>query len=166
MNAKRWHIMGFVFTLVLGTLLHFTYEWSENNLVVATFSAVNESTWEHLKLVYTPILLFSIVEYFVYGKKKPNFILIKTMSIALAMSTIVVTFYTYSGIIGKDYLWADIATFVLAGFLGYRFSYKHLQKEQPTIPYGNIMGLLGIFLITACILYFTFIPEFNILAPY
>ncbi len=158
MKRKYLHVAGTIFTLLLGTLLHFTYEWSGNNPVVAIFSAVNESTWEHLKLVYTPILLFSFVEYFVYGKKLPNFILIKTLSIALAMCTIVVTFYTYVGIIGDDYLWADIATFVLATLIGYLFSYKQLQREKTRIPYATILGIIGILLIIACIVYFTFNP--------
>lgn len=34
----------FLFISVLGVLLHFTYEWSGDNPIVALFSAVNEST--------------------------------------------------------------------------------------------------------------------------
>ena len=34
----------------LGALLHFLYELSGCNKVVAIFAAVNESTWEHIKI--------------------------------------------------------------------------------------------------------------------
>ena len=53
-----------LFSLVLGTLLHFTYEWSGENLFVGSFSAVNESVWEHLKLVFFPMLITTIIIYF------------------------------------------------------------------------------------------------------
>ena len=54
----------FLFISVLGVLLHFTYEWSGDNPIVALFSAVNESTWEHLKLLFFPMLLLTIIELF------------------------------------------------------------------------------------------------------
>lgn len=64
MTLKYYHILGAIFTIFLGTLLHFTYQWSGKNNLVAIFSAVNESTFEHLKLLFTPMLIFSIFEYF------------------------------------------------------------------------------------------------------
>lgn len=48
----KYQIFSVIFTFIFGTLLHFTYEWSNQNLVVSLFSAINESTWEHLKLLY------------------------------------------------------------------------------------------------------------------
>lgn len=49
-----YHIFSAVFCIVLGTILHFTYKWSNNNNFIGIFSATNESTWEHLKLVFFP----------------------------------------------------------------------------------------------------------------
>jgi hypothetical protein len=47
-----WEIAGFFFIGLIGAVLHFTFELSDySNMVVAFFSAVNESTWEHLKMV-------------------------------------------------------------------------------------------------------------------
>ena len=44
-------IIGAVFTIITGTLLHFVYEWSGESLFVGIFSPINESVWEHLKLL-------------------------------------------------------------------------------------------------------------------
>ena len=52
-NVRLWNIAGAAFALVAGTLLHFVYEWFGGN-VWAVIGAVNESTWEHLKLLYFP----------------------------------------------------------------------------------------------------------------
>ena len=53
-KIRSYLIFSIIFTFILGTLLHFTYKWSEENAIVGIFSAVNESTWEHLKLLYFP----------------------------------------------------------------------------------------------------------------
>ena len=52
----RFQIFSVIFTWILGTILHFLYEWSGDNKIIASFSAVNESTWEHLKLVFFPTI--------------------------------------------------------------------------------------------------------------
>ena len=56
----RWQLAGFIFTAVLGVLLHFLYDWTNESLVVALFSAVNESTFEHMKLLFFPGVLQTI----------------------------------------------------------------------------------------------------------
>ena len=62
-----YQVVGLTFTALLGTILHFLYEWT-NLLFVAPISAVNESTWEHMKLVFIPSFLFSIIQSFIYKK--------------------------------------------------------------------------------------------------
>ena len=61
-KVRNWQITAVLFTLIFGTLLHFTYGLSGNNPIVGTFSAINESTWEHLKLLFFPMLIFAIFE--------------------------------------------------------------------------------------------------------
>ena len=67
MDSKKllkYQIFSAIFTIILGTLLHFTYEWSGNNAFVGAFSSINESTWEHLKLAFYPMLITSIIRLF------------------------------------------------------------------------------------------------------
>ena len=52
-----WQKIGFFFTVVFGVLLHFLYEWSYNSVWIAPFSGVNESTWEHMKLLFFPMFI-------------------------------------------------------------------------------------------------------------
>ena len=68
---KRKHtLVGIIFTSLLGTLSHFLYEWTGYNTIIGTVTPVNESIWEHLKLLFFPVVLFSVYEYFARGKKK------------------------------------------------------------------------------------------------
>ena len=59
-RIKKYIVSGVVFTSVLGTLSHFFYQWSGKNPLAALISPVNESTWEHMKLIFFPMLFFSL----------------------------------------------------------------------------------------------------------
>lgn len=94
-SALKIEVLNTIFILILGTLLHFTFEWSNNNLLVGTFSSVNESTWEHLKLLFFPTLITALVGHF-YLKLNPNYLCIKTKAIIISfLFTIVVFLYIY-----------------------------------------------------------------------
>ena len=96
-----WQLMGFAVTSLGGTLLHFLYDFSGEATWAAPFSGVNESTWEHMKLLFWPMLIFSIVESFFF-RDRPDFFCIKLRGIILGLLLIPVLFYTYNGAIGKS----------------------------------------------------------------
>ena len=62
----QWQLLGFAVTALGGTLLHFLYEWLGDAVWIAPLSGVNESTWEHMKLLFWPMLLFAAVQYFLF----------------------------------------------------------------------------------------------------
>ena len=119
-----FQIFSFIFTSILGTLLHFTYEWSNSNQIVGFFSAINESTWEHLKLIFFPMLITTIIGYFYLGKNTPNFLCAKTIGIIISMIFTITFFYTYSGVLGTNIDSINILTFFTAVLLGEYSAYK------------------------------------------
>ena len=96
---------------MLGTLLHFTYDLSGGNKIVGAFSAVNESTWEHLKLIFFPMILFSVFEYFLAKDKGNCFISSKVLGTISGMILIVALFYTLTGITGAELGFINIIIF-------------------------------------------------------
>lgn len=73
MNSNRlikYQIFSAVFAIILGTILHFTYEWSGNNAFIGAFSSINESTWEHLKLAFYPMIITAIIRIFFIFKQE------------------------------------------------------------------------------------------------
>jgi len=70
MNSKKLFIWGFLFMSVIGTLLHFVYEWSGNNSIVRLFAPWNESTWEHMKLLFFPMLALVLFLFFKLPEQK------------------------------------------------------------------------------------------------
>ncbi len=107
-----WAAAGFLWTVAAGTALHFVYEWSGQSPVAAAFSAVNESTWEHMKLLVMPVFVFSAVEF--WFANRPNFLAVRGIAVWVGALLIPVLFYTYTGVLGRHVLWLDIAVFVAA----------------------------------------------------
>ena len=97
------------YTVLLGSLLHFVYGWSGGSVLAAGFSAVNESTWEHMKLLFFPMFLFSVVQVCCLGRNYPNFLAARGVSTVTGVALIPVLFYTYTGVLGRHLLMADIA---------------------------------------------------------
>lgn len=85
---------------ILGTLAHFMYEISGHNKFIAIFAAVNESTWEHIKIALTPSLLWGLYDGFAYGQS-PNYFPAKTLSLLTIIIAIPVFFYAYKAILKK-----------------------------------------------------------------
>ncbi|QNU66090.1 hypothetical protein EHE19_014545 [Ruminiclostridium herbifermentans] len=158
MSFIKKHIVGVLFTLVAGAILHFAYEWSGNNLIVAMLAPINESVWEHLKILVTPMLFYFVIEYFTYGKKTANFVPVRVLSIIIGMLVIIVSYYTYSGIIGSKYLVADIGTFVLGTLVAYWASYKMLQSQYFGSKKADILGWIGLVFLIFIVIIFTFSP--------
>ncbi len=111
---RGFSFLGFLFISVVGTVLHFLYDWTGGNTIVAAFSGVNESTWEHLKLFYWPFLIFAFYEWFRYGKDMCGFWFTKLKSLLISLLFIVVFFYTYKGIFGFNIDTLNILDFFIA----------------------------------------------------
>ena len=109
-----WELAGFLFTGALGTALHFVYDWSGRAPAAAVFSAVNESTWEHMKLLFVPVFLFSVIQMGFLGRDCPHLLWCRALSALAGLALIPVLFYTYTGVLGYHVVWADIAVFFLA----------------------------------------------------
>ena len=147
-----------LFSLILGTLLHFTYEWSGNNLFVGSFSAVNESIWEHLKLVFYPMLIAMIVEYFFIKENVNNYIEAKTIGIFTAISFIVITFFTYSGIIGTSIIVIDILIFIFSIILGEYIAYKLMKRKNESTVLSTSLSIIILIFFLLCFIIFTYLP--------
>lgn len=154
----RFQIFSVIFTWILGTILHFLYEWSGDNKIIASFSAVNESTWEHLKLVFFPMLITTIVGFLVIGKDNKKFWCAKTIGIILAMSFIIVFFYTYTGIIGTNFAILDIGSFFVAVILGEYVAYKMMTNDEYKLKCNKRIAVIGLICILLCFIIFTYLP--------
>lgn len=154
-SLLKFGIISTIFIIILGTILHFTYSWSNNNPIIGTFSAVNESTWEHLKLIFFPMLLSTIFGTFYYKNTYQNYLYIKTKSILIAMFFIVSFYYTYTGITGQNIGFINISSFFIAITIAEYYTYQKIQK---TSNCNKKRALIYLTLLFIAFITFTFTP--------
>ncbi len=155
-DISLWQFLGFAVVSLLGTLLHFLYDWT-NSSVAALFSSVNESTWEHMKLLFFPMFLFAVAESFFIGREYENYWCIKLRGTLLGLILIPVIFYTLRGIFGNTPDWINIAIFFVSAAIA--FIYETKQFKKGSLPCkGEKWALAVLCLIAVAFWVFTFIP--------
>ena len=155
-NLSLVCLAGASFTAVLGTILHFVYEWT-GNIAFAPLSAVNESTWEHMKILFFPMLFFALIQAKFFAKSVSGFWQIKLYGILFGLLLVPVLFYTLNGVFGKYPDWINIAIFFISAFGAYLLEYFLFKKQyQPRLPAFVAIGALV--LASLAFVIFTFAP--------
>lgn len=152
-----WQALGVIFTGVLGTFLHFLFELTDKNIIAALFSAVNESVWEHMKILFYPMLAFAFIESCFLESEKEQFWGIKLVGILLGLVLIPVIYYTYTGIFGTSVDWFNIAIYFIVVIISFWTENKFFQKDEGSFMEAETALIcLGLLAIIFTIL--TFIP--------
>ena len=154
-NLWVWQLTGFAAAVALGSLLHFLFHWT-GAYAFAPISAVNESTWEHMKILFFPMLIFACAQYPFFRQDTPAFWWIKLIGTLVGVVSIPILFYTLNGAFGKTPDWLNILIFFISAGLGYFVEYLLFAKEF-ALPYAWISILILLFVAFAFIL-FTFYP--------
>ena len=151
-----WQLFGATFTAVVGTLLHFLFGITES-FAVAPFSAINESTWDHMKILFFPMLVFAFIQNPFFKKEYPNFWKVKLAGITLGALSIPVLFYTTIGIFGSSPAWLNVTFFFLADLVSYALE-SYLYKKQAPSSKGSKLALALLLFIALLFAVFTFYP--------
>ena len=149
-----WQLCGFAVIVLVGTLLHFMYDWLGGAAWIAPFSGVNESTWEHMKLLFWPMLAFTVVESFFF-RDYENFWCVKLRGTVIGLSLIPIIFYTYNGVIGKSPDWVNIGIFFVSAAIAAIYEARHLAGGEKKCNHPKL-AFLALCLIGALFIAFTF----------
>ena len=155
-SISVWNFFGFAITSLGGTLLHFLYDFTNQNPISALFSGVNESTFEHMKLLFFPLFFFAIFQYFFF-KEYQNFWCVKLIGVLFGLALIPTIFYTYNGVFGKSPDWVNISIFFVSAAIVFIVETKLLKQNKIKCRYPKIC-LLAICIIGILFIIFTFYP--------
>ncbi len=151
------NLVGFTFVSAASTLLHFLFDWTNKSIFVASFSAVNESTFEHMKILFFPLFIFAIVQSLFVSKVYPQFWCVKLKSIVLGVVLIPILFYTYNGIFGVSPALINVLIFFISAAISFIYETKALKNEFCKCPFPYI-SLILLCVIAFTFMVFTFIP--------
>lgn len=125
---RKWEIAGLFAVLIFGNLLHFVYGWTGRDPVAAAFAAANESTWEHMKLLAAPWIVWSFIEAIALRGSRHFSLATRAAGLLAGLAAIPTLFYTYVGISGRVVDVVNILIFQAAVLLAFLVSYA-LQKR-------------------------------------
>lgn len=134
-------IIGIIVVIITGTLAHFVYEWTGKNEIAGLFVPVNESVWEHMKLLFFPMLLYAL---FATRRLKGAYPCIgSSFCFGILAGTLLIPlfFYAYTAVCGRNIFILDIATFLISVILAFRLTFW-LAQSCRTKSYAPLLYAL------------------------
>lgn len=123
-------IGGGIFILLIGSALHFTFELANFWKPIAVIAPVNESIWEHLKMVFWPGLFFSLIQYHFVKNLTTNYWSAKALSLVFMPLFITAGWFAFAVLTGANNFAVNIVLFVIAIILGQAISFKMLTSAR------------------------------------
>lgn len=144
MTLKKLIYINTIGTFLLCFLTHFLYTWFPNPFF-ALFFPVNESIWEHMKMLYTSILLFGVIEFIIIQKcsiSNHNFLLslfLKAcVSIPIYLLFYLPLYYTFGEHMPVTLILLFLVFFLLS-WMGYKMQSVQEIKYQSKIAFFLII---------------------------
>ena len=153
------YILQFLYVSIFSTFLHFAYDITNHIFIFSIIGAVNESTWEHLKLGIFPWFTWFFIRSYFFSYINSYFG--NLIAIVTYMITICAIFYGSIFIMKRHILLFSISSFYAAVISGSFFEY--LIKDYSFNPFFEIIGFTGCILIILLGLVWTYYPAKNFL---
>ena len=152
-------IIGFIIVCIAGTLGHFLFKWSGENKFIGLFFSVNESPWEHLKLIFFPFTAYTVYTAIKFRQDKFNIFFSNCVAVYIGMWSTLSYFYTFTSITGEISEFINISSFIIGVAIAFIISYflinNSIGKGMPN-SFATV-----VFIITAFVFFlFTFKPPY------
>lgn len=157
---KKIILIGCLISVVLGIFLHFAYDLSGNNMLVGLFTPINESVWEHLKLILVPFTLFSITFYFYTKQRFSNMFLVTLFGNIVGMFVIVLLYYLGISIFKEDNVVYNTLIFAVGMISSYLILYLGIYNKEfiDETKNSTTLGICSLTLLITLFILNTFSP--------
>ena len=147
-TADAVDLWGALFIAAVGTAWHFVYGWSGDNVALGLIAPVNESVWEHTKLVAIPSLMWNAIAAL---RLTPRHRLpwAAFAEASTGPAVMVAGYYSYTAVLGRGWFVMDIGLFFVSLAAGrlvnHRIRVGSFRVPGPTVSGVLIAGLLAAF---------------------
>ena len=153
---RTWEMAGLFAALLLGNTLHFVYDWTGQARWAAYLAATNESTWEHMKLLAVPWVLWTIAECIGLRSLRPAGP--RAAGLLAGLTAIPLLFYGYMGVIGFHVAVVDVLIFQAAVLLAFWVSTALRKRGTLTAPVWQAAGVLVLAAVSTAFVVWTASP--------
>lgn len=141
MNNKKIIYINTILLFLLMFIAHNLYKWLPND-VFAIFFPVNESIWEHMKMIYTTIIVYIPLELIILNKlkiKHNNLLLSSYVSGIICILVELILFIPIYKVIGEN-LPITLVTLLISIFISQYISFNILNKNY--IKKSDILSII------------------------
>ena len=156
--VAQWELLGIIPLILVGTTMHFLFELTGYWRPMAVIAAVNESVWEHFKMVFWPGLLYALIEYPFLKDATTNFWGAKFLGLLTMPVVIALLFYSYTAITGHHNLIADGVIYILSIVAGQLVSLSLLTHAKTMPAMAQRLSVVGLLLMVAAFALFSYFP--------
>lgn len=154
-------LLSMLFANIFGVLFHYTHTVYTKSLMIHVFSAINESTWEHLKLAFIPMFFFSFVHHFILRNEYTNVLESNLYGILLTLLLIPILYYPIRYFLKREAVLVSILIFILSVILGYLLIYFFLDMGISFL--NESVSLVCLIILFVLFGFFTFYTPKNFL---
>lgn len=163
---QRWILKGIPVLFLIGSFMHFLYDLSWQNPLAGLIAPVNESVWEHTKMVLLPVILWWAVYYIINGRRydidKNKWFTGALVSLVTSIMAIPLLYYFYTGAFGVEILAVDISILLLAILFGQLLGLHFYKFSKGIDAYLSIaIMIVIIFIFIAFTIYPPHLPIFR-----
>jgi len=161
MNKKILiNIIGAIFIFLIGFIIHNLYDWFPN-ILISIISPVNESIFEHIKLIFTSYIIWLIVKYFIYKNnnlEENNLILKEVITTLFSIILFLIIFLPIYNKFGEN-LFITLFIYFISITISQILNYFITIKKESRILDIIGVGIIIIFYIITT--YLTYKPPIN-----
>jgi len=160
MNLKKIKIIAVIGIFALSFLFHFAYELFPN-IIFSFIFPVNESIWEHMKIIFTSTLLYGIIDYILLKKnniKFNNFPFQLYFTALIGIPIYLVIYIPLYKLLGEN-MFISISLLLLTYIITQYISYLILQEKEYKLL--NALTVPIIISIYIGFIYLTYNPPYN-----
>lgn len=156
------NIIGTIFIFLIGFIIHNLYEWFPNTLT-SIFAPVNESIFEHIKMIFTSYMIWILIKYFIFKKnniKENSFVLKELLTTILSIIIFLAIFLPIYNKFGENLpltLFIYFVSITISFIINYFFNIK---KESRILNTIGVIGIIVIYIITTYLTYNPIICKF------
>ncbi len=157
----RWLLWGGVLAFVASAAFHFGYD-KTGFAPLMLVCAINESIWEHMKILFFGGLLVNAILYFTLFRGNRTFL----VGAAVGLSTIVVgvplIVLGYSSVLGKELFLVDFVLSIVMELVCQTLIYRFLKSRRDFTRFWKASVVVVALLVVVFVLLGFFPPSFGI----
>lgn len=154
MSLKKLKIISVIISFILCFIVHFIYDIFPCFLT-SIFAPVNESIWEHMKMIFTSIVITGVIQKIYVKKKKLNYnniCISNVVSAVLSIPIYLIMFMPIYKIIGEN-LFINIIIMLITIIISEIISYYIIKMKDLGLEDAAIILVVATYVIFIMLTY-------------